>query len=49
LDLAATPNPRAIFVILLITLNLHDPGLSGSGCNTRLNSFGCGFGCKVMS
>jgi len=49
LNLAAIPDPRAIFVILLITLNLHDPGLSGSGCNTRLNSFGCGFGCKVMS
>jgi len=49
LDLAATPNSKAIFIILLITLNLHDPGLSGSGCNTRPNSFGCGFDCKVVS
>jgi len=49
LDLAVTPDPRAIFIILLTTLNLHDPGLSGSGCNTRPNNFGCGFGCKAVS
>jgi len=49
LDLAATPDPRAIFIILLTTLNLDDPSLSGSGCNTGPNSFECGFGCKVVS
>jgi hypothetical protein len=49
LDLAATPDLRAIFIILLITLNLHDPVLSGFGCNTRPNSFGCRFDCKVVS
>jgi hypothetical protein len=31
LGLAATPDPRVIFIILIITLNLHDPSLSGSG------------------
>jgi len=29
--LAATPDPRVIFIILIITLNLHDPSLSVSG------------------
>jgi hypothetical protein len=41
LDLTATPDPK---IILIITLNLHDLNLSEFGCNTRLNSFGCGFG-----
>jgi hypothetical protein len=27
---------------------LHDPSLSGSGCNTWPNSLGCRFGCKVV-
>jgi hypothetical protein len=49
LGLAATPDPRVIFIILIITLNLHDPSLSGSDCNNRPNNFGCGSGCKVMS
>jgi len=49
LGLAATPDPRVIFIILIITLNLHDPSLSGFGCNIRPNSLGCGSGCKVMS
>jgi len=49
LDLAATPDPRVIFIILIITINLHDPSLSGSDCNTRPNSLGCGFGFKVVS
>jgi len=49
LGLAATPDPRVIFIILIITLKLHDPSLSGSGCNTILNSLGCGSGCKVVS
>ena len=49
LGLTATPNQKVIFIILIITLNLHDPSLSGFGCNTRPNSLGCGFECKVVS
>jgi hypothetical protein len=48
LDLTATPDPRVIFIILIIILNFHDPRLSGSGCNTRAKSLGCGSGCKVV-
>jgi hypothetical protein len=47
--MTATPDPRVIFIILIVTLNLHDPSLSGSDCNTRFNSLGCGSGCKVVS
>jgi len=32
LGLAATPDLRVIFIILIITLNLHDLSLSGFGC-----------------
>jgi len=49
LDLATTSDPRVIFIILIITLNLHDPSLSGFDCNTRPNNLGCGSGCKVVS
>jgi len=49
LDVDAIPDPRVIFIILIITLNLHDSSLSGSDCNTRPNSLGCGFDCKVVS
>ena len=49
LGLAATPDLKVIFIILTITLNLHDPSLSGGGCNTRSNSLGCRSGCKVVS
>jgi len=49
LSLAATPDPKVIFIILIITLNLHDISLSGFGCNTIPNSLGCGSGCKVVS
>jgi len=49
LDVTATPDPRVIFIILKVTLNLHDPSLSKSDYNTRLNSLGCGSGCKVVS
>jgi len=48
LGLAATPDPRVIFIILIITLNLHNPSLSGFNCNTRSNNLGCGSGCKVV-
>jgi len=47
--LAAMLDPRVIFTILIIILNLHDSSLSESGCNTGSKSFGCGSGCKVMS
>jgi hypothetical protein len=49
LGITATFDLRVIFIILIITLNLHDPSLSGSGCNTRPSSFGCGSDCKVGS
>jgi len=49
LGLAAAPNPRVIFIILIITLNLHGPSLSEPDCNTKPNSLGCGSGCKVVS
>ena len=34
--LAATLDPRVIFIILIIILNLHDSSLIESGCNTGL-------------
>jgi len=48
LNLAAMPNPRVIFIILIIILNLHNPSLSGFCCNTRSNNLRCGSGCKVV-
>ena len=47
--LAVTLDPRVIFIILIIILNLHDSSLSESGYNTGPKSLECGFGCKVMS
>jgi len=49
LNLTATPNPKVIFIILIITLNLHDLSLNEFGCNTRYNSLRCGSDCKVVS
>jgi hypothetical protein len=49
LGLAATSDPRVIFIILIIALNLHDPNLSEFCCNTRPNNLGYGSGCKVVS
>jgi len=48
LGLAATPDPRVIFIILIITLNLHNPSLSGFGCNIKSNNLGCEYDCKVL-
>jgi len=48
-SLAATLDPRVIFIILIIILNLHDSSLSEFGCNTGPKSLGCGCGCKVVS
>ena len=47
--LAATLDPRVIFIILIIILNLHDSSLSESGYNTGPKSLECGSGCKVVS
>jgi hypothetical protein len=49
LGLTATPDPKVIFIILIITLNLHDLSLSEFGCNIRPSSLGCGSGCKAVS
>jgi hypothetical protein len=35
LGLTATLDPRILFIILIIILNLHDLSLSESDCNTR--------------
>jgi hypothetical protein len=42
-------DPRVIFIILIIILNLHDSSLTESGCNTGPKSLTCGPGCKVVS
>jgi hypothetical protein len=49
LSLATTLDPRVIFIILIIILNLHDLSLSESGCNTGPKSIGCESGYKVVS
>ena len=49
LNLTATPDLKIILIILIITLKLHDPSLSGFDCNTRPNSLGCRSGCKFVS
>jgi len=35
LDLFATSDPKVIFIILIIILNLHDPSVSEFGCNIK--------------
>ena len=47
MDLAATPDLRVIFIILLIALNLHDSSLSESDCNTGSKNIIFGSGYKV--
>jgi len=49
LGLTATLDPRVIFIITIIILNLYDSSLSESDCNTRSKSLGYGSGCKIMS
>jgi hypothetical protein len=49
LGLAATPDLKVIFIILIITLNLYDPSLSEHGCNTGPKNIECGSGYKVVS
>jgi hypothetical protein len=48
LGLFASPDPKVIFIILIIILNLHDPSVSEFGCNIKLGSLGYEFGCKVL-
>jgi len=49
LGLAATSDLRVIFIILIIKLNLYDPSLSKSDCNTGPKNTECGSGYKVVS
>jgi hypothetical protein len=49
LGLAATLDPKIIFIISIIILNLHDLSLSESGCNTEPKSIGCRADYKVVS
>jgi hypothetical protein len=48
LGLIATLDPKIIFIILIIILNLHDLSLSEFGYNTGLKSIGCRSGYKVV-
>jgi hypothetical protein len=49
LGLAAILDPKVIFIILIIILNLHDLSLSESDYNTGPKSIGCRSGYKVVS
>jgi len=49
LGFAATSDLRVVFIILIIKLNLHDPSLSESGCNTGSKNIECGSGYKIVS
>jgi hypothetical protein len=40
LDLAVTLDPKVIFIILIIILNLDISNLSEFGCNIELNNLG---------
>ena len=35
LDMFATPDPKVIFIILIIILNLHDLNVNEFGCNIK--------------
>jgi hypothetical protein len=39
LGLSVTSNPKVIFLILIIILNLHDLNSSEFGCNIKLEAF----------
>ena len=49
LDLAATLDPKILFIILIITLNLHDLSLNEPGYNTGPKSIRCESSYKVVS
>ena len=48
LSLAAMLDPRVIFIISIIILNLYDLSFSESDCNTEPKSIGCGSSYKVV-
>jgi hypothetical protein len=48
-SLVATFEPRVIFIILIIILNLHDSSLSEYSCSTEPKSLECESDCKVVS
>ena len=48
LGLAAMLDPKIIFIISIIILNLHDLSLSESDYNTGSKSIGCGSNYKVV-
>jgi hypothetical protein len=39
LGLFAIPDPKVIFIILIIILNLHDPNVIEFGCNIKPGTF----------
>ena len=39
LGLSVTHDPKVIFIILIIILNLHDPSLSKFSCNSKPGAF----------
>jgi len=47
--LAGKLDPRVIFIILIIILNLHDLSWSEYDCNIESKSIGCEFGYKFVS
>ena len=47
LGLSVTPNPKVIFIILIIILNLHDPSLSEFGCNVKPGALDVGLVAKL--
>jgi hypothetical protein len=49
LGLAVIPDLKVIFIILIITLNLHDPSLNEHDYNTRSKNIRCGSDYKVVS
>ena len=44
--MSATFDPKVIFIILIIILNLHDSSLSGFGCNTRPRALDVGLAAR---
>jgi hypothetical protein len=48
LGFATTLDPKIIFIISIIILNLHDLSLTESSCNTGPKSIECGSGYKVV-
>jgi hypothetical protein len=48
LGLTIKSDLKVIFIILIITLNLHDSSLSEPDCNTGPKNIECGSGYKVV-